>query len=180
MMNAEIIKASVLSYLHFERNCPIIALEAFFGDMDVAAVTKAGYLIEVEVKMTLADLKRELKKDKHITRKKEPWETIYRGPVIKAAYYYIAIPYNLYLKSEKFIKESFPHYGILTVSAQQSYWESSRMGYEVAVRKSAKRLTKVEKLTMEQQIELASKQGNAICSLLGRVLKARRALGNGK
>ena len=73
VMTADNIKAVIASYWRYIRQCPVIALEVSYNlssyaseeRADVLAVDKNRFLIETEVKVTLADLKRDVKKTKH-------------------------------------------------------------------------------------------------------------------
>ncbi|MCK5235878.1 MAG: hypothetical protein KAR06_02740 [Deltaproteobacteria bacterium] len=174
-MDAEMVKGAVVNHLRFHKKCGVIALEAYFGDCDIVGINPSGYLIEVEVKTSVGDLKKEAKKRKH---KFTTWRGT-RHP--RTAYFYFALPRTIYWKCLEFIRDNFPDYGVLTVSPS-SHWELDRPTttvFTVAEPVKAKRLTK-EKMPLEQQLDIASKQSNTICSLMNRLLNARRALGNGK
>jgi hypothetical protein len=71
-INSDQIKAIIASYWRYIRQCPVIALEvnsnlsSYSGEetADVLAVDKLRYLIETEVKVSLADLRRDIEKEK--------------------------------------------------------------------------------------------------------------------
>jgi hypothetical protein len=71
-INSDQIKAIISSYWRYIRQCPVIALEvnsnlsSYSGEetADVLAVDKLRYLIETEVKVSLADLRRDIEKEK--------------------------------------------------------------------------------------------------------------------
>ena len=72
MIRAEQIKAAVASYYRYERQCPVVAfetnsqLEGWAGELaDVLVLDKNRQLIEIEVKLSISDLKRDVKKLKH-------------------------------------------------------------------------------------------------------------------
>jgi len=72
MVTADQVKAVIAAYWRYVRQCPVIALEVdsnlntFVGERaDVLAVDKDRFLVETEVKLNLADLKRDAKKRKH-------------------------------------------------------------------------------------------------------------------
>lgn len=175
MMDAETIKGAVVDHLRFQKKCSVIALEAYYGDFDVAGINPSGYFIEVEVKTSVGDLKKEAKKSKHkITTWSSPRHR-------RIAYFYLALSLTMYWKCKEYIQDNFPDYGVLTV-APQALWDfgqPTRTGFIVKERVKPKRLTK-EKLTLQEQLEVASKQSNTICSLMNRLLNARKALGNGR
>ena len=70
-MTADEVKAVVLAYWRYTRQCPLVGVEGWcdlqnYGELaDVLAVTKERMLIETEVKVTLSDLKSDIKKRKH-------------------------------------------------------------------------------------------------------------------
>ena len=87
------IKAVIASYWRYVRQCPVIALEvnsnlsSYSGEetADVMAVDKSRYLIETEVKLNLADMRRDIKKKKH--------RDFSDGrPRCVARYFYFAVP----------------------------------------------------------------------------------------
>lgn len=89
-MNAKFIRARVASWLRYERQCPIISFErglSTFSRPDILAVTKTRHLVEVEVKVSLADFRHDAKKHK--------WR-LYNRPMIHAderpRQFYFAVP----------------------------------------------------------------------------------------
>ncbi len=66
-INADGIKAAVATYFRYTCQHPIIAFEApgAGGVADVLVVTRSRRLIEIEVKVSLSDLRRDVKKSKH-------------------------------------------------------------------------------------------------------------------
>jgi len=94
-MTADQIKAVIASYWRYVRQCPVIALEvnhnlSSYADeerADVLAVDKNRFLIETEVKVTLADLRRDAKKSKHR-------DFQYNRRCI-ARYFYFAVPRDI-------------------------------------------------------------------------------------
>ncbi|GAJ19736.1 unnamed protein product, partial [marine sediment metagenome] len=92
-MNSEQVKAIIASYWRYVRQCPVIALEvshnlSAYADeerADVLAVDKDRFLIETEVKLTLADLRRDAKKLKHRDFREKQLRCV-------ARYFYFAVP----------------------------------------------------------------------------------------
>jgi len=58
------VKAAILNFLHFKKKFDYICCEFNYGAADILAVSGYG-IFEVEVKVSVADLKRENKKYKH-------------------------------------------------------------------------------------------------------------------
>jgi hypothetical protein len=73
-MDALELKAIMARYLRFDRACPLLALESpsmlenswtTGGAADLLAVDKSGHLIEIEVKVSISDLRADRNKEKH-------------------------------------------------------------------------------------------------------------------
>ena len=73
MQTADQVKARVLQHFRYDRQFPMVALEANCtlrgwsdsGQADILGVDKKGLLHEVEVKLSIADLRVDIKKAKH-------------------------------------------------------------------------------------------------------------------
>lgn len=109
-MRAEEIKATMALYWRYVRQCPIVALEVdsqlepWNGEpADLLVVNKSRRLIETEVKVSLADLKRETKKKKH--------HRFTTGHPC-TAYFYFAVPQEIANKAKPIVDELFPYAGI--------------------------------------------------------------------
>ena len=65
-MNSSYIKACVACYFRYKRQCVIVSFERpinnYLSKPDVFAVDKSRRLIEVEVKITMADFRNDIKK----------------------------------------------------------------------------------------------------------------------
>ena len=108
------IKASVAAYWRYTRQCPLVALEANCqlesfsdgGQADVLVVTKERYLLEVEVKMTLDDFRRDREKLKHRS---------FRDGLVSypTRLFYFAVPKELANKVTLACDQLYPYAGVI-------------------------------------------------------------------
>ena len=111
-MTAKYIRAKVAAYLRYERQYPIIAFERGFdyhSRPDILAVTTARFLVEVEVKTSLADFRNDAKKYKW--RLYESSSRYHREQ--RPRQFYFAVPGKL---KEKVLKELPEGAGLLEVT----------------------------------------------------------------
>jgi hypothetical protein len=83
---------------------------------DVMAVSKNGFLIETEVKVSIADLRREIKKTKYrTTHGFDGMTPEYRFPAkyTYAKYFYFAMPRALVAQAKPVLRELYPGAGLL-------------------------------------------------------------------
>ena len=114
MVKADSIKAAVASYWRYTRQCPLVALEASSmlkawrdgGQADVLAVTKDRHLIEVEVKLTISDFRRDRQKMKHRN---------FRDGLVKypTRLFYFAVPKELANKVSLLCDQLYPYAGVI-------------------------------------------------------------------
>lgn len=159
MLTANEIKAKVARYWRYERQCPMVAVEASCrldawndgGQADVLAVTKDRYLIETEVKMSLADMRKDKNKPKH--RSFRAADGIY-----PTHNFYFAVPYKLGAKACWVRNQLFPYAGILVFDEGSSGPVS--IPYHATV-------LSTKKLGLLQLTRMAREMSASICRLLG-------------
>ena len=129
-MKADLVKAIVLSYMRYDRQCPVVALEA--SNMDVAAVTKARRLVEIEVKTSISDLRADKRKRKHRFWSKDAYIPRFRYiPEDSVSRFYFAVTYDLKDKAVKVCEELYPYAGLLAVKVRSNWpyyftWEARK------------------------------------------------------
>jgi len=104
----EKIKIAALAYWQFDKHHPIGAIEC--KEADVLTVTRAFMVTETEVKITMSDMRGEIKskRAKHwYMRKGEA------SNYTKAHYFYFAVPEELEKKALAAIEELYPYAGLL-------------------------------------------------------------------
>ena len=110
-MNALECKIKLLHYFRFKRRFKYIATEAGKFNSDVL-ISNESQILEIEVKVSFADLKNEFKKRKH---------EIYKSPSYYYKQYlpnffYFAVPRTLVRQSLLFLKDS--PYGLISISTK--------------------------------------------------------------
>lgn len=113
-VSAEKIKAAVAAYWRYTRQCPLVALEANCrlqsfsdgGQADVLVVTKERYLMEVEVKISMEDLRRDHEKRKHLSFR-------YGLPKYPTRHFYFAVPKELANRVILVCDQLYPYAGVL-------------------------------------------------------------------
>jgi len=161
-MNADQVKAVAASYWRYVRQCPVIALEVnaklspYSGEerADVLAVNKDRFLIETEVKVTLADLKRDAKKAKHRAfRDNLPTKCV-------ARYFYFAVPRDIANKASLICDDLYPYAGVLGANGLDEYG--------VEVYRQAKFLPG-KRLSFPQVLRIIFNQSSTVCRLAKKV-----------
>jgi|GEM_PF-1807964 len=126
MIRAEEIKAAVASYWRYARQCPVVALEVdsqlhAWADepADVLVLNKNRQLIEVEVKLTVSDLKRDAKKKKHRLFR-ETYKSKGQIWLTPTYHFHFAVPRDIANKVKPICDELFPYAGILACNGLYS------------------------------------------------------------
>jgi hypothetical protein len=160
-VNSDQIKAIIASYWRYIRQCSVIALEvnsnlsSYSGEemADVLAVDKNRYLIETEVKISLADLRRDIEKEKH--------RDFSEGrPTCVARYFYFAVPQNLANVARLICDELYPYAGVLGVNGLDEYG--------VAIYRKPEPLAG-KKLTFARVLRIVFNQSSTVCRLAKKV-----------
>ena len=169
MSNSHQIKAAIASYWRYVRQCPIVALEvnfnlsSFSGEemADVLAVDDNHFLIETEIKVTLADLRRDARKKKH--------QKFLENRRDVTRYFYFAVPRDIANEAKLICDNLFPYAGVLSVNGTDEY--------EVQVYRQAKQLAGT-KLDEEQKLRINYNQSSTVCRLAKKVDELTRVQRN--
>ncbi len=157
MKRADELKILAMCYWRFKRGCPIVAMEYNPGNADVLAVTKAGLVIETEVKISIRDLKRDGAKLKH-------WAMERDASFTRAHYFFFAVPEDLKETAEAVIVERFGYAGLLVVKPIDPS-ESPRYNVPVYVAREAHRFRLKPKLTQEEIMKVVSGMSTSLCRM---------------
>lgn len=156
------LKAMVAGYFRYKRACSLIAFEASdkckwsSGEpADVLAVTNNRMLYEIEVKISLSDLKNDIKKNKHQLITRFPGELLIRQ-------FYFALPNDLINKAKDICDELYPYAGILSVS--KFPFISAAYDFGVSSIKEASILS-TRKLPLREILVMVREQSGTICRL---------------
>ena len=161
MNSEEQLKAVIASYWRYVRQCPVIALEVSHNlsayaeeRADVLAVNKNRFLIETEVKVTLADLKRDARKSKHRAfRDNLPTRCV-------ARYFYFAVPKDIANKACPICNDLYPYAGVLGTNGLDEYG--------VVIYRQAKFLPG-KRLRYPQVLRIIFNQSSTVCRLARKV-----------
>ena len=155
-VDADKIKAAVAWYWRYDRQCPLIAFECspngFGGEVsDVLAITEGRHLVEIEVKLNIADFRKDRNKGKHRFFK--------RGSQgILVAYFYFAVPKEIANKVGLLCDNLYPYAGVLGVKGYQGFQG------DVEVYRRA-RLISNQQLSLLQVARIAKGQSATLCHL---------------
>jgi len=167
MISPESIKWSVASYFRYTRQCPLIAFEADSqldsykdSQADILVVDKKRLLTEIEVKVSIADLRRDRSKKKHWHFKRGDR----RYPIHN---FYFAVPNDIANKACLVCDELYTYAGIIG---------SDGLGdYGVSIYRCAKALS-YERLSFKKLLIMIREQSGTLCRLSGKVVDLERML----
>jgi hypothetical protein len=168
-VTADQVKAVIASYWRYVRQCPVIALEvshnlSAYADeerADVLAVDKNRFLIETEVKVTLADLRRDARKSKHRDFQDKRF--------CVARYFYFAVPRDIANDAKLTCDNLYSYAGVLGVDGTDEYG--------VEIYRNAKPLSD-KKLTYPQVLRIIFNQSSTVCRLAKKVEEMARVRQN--
>jgi len=164
LINADEVKLAVLMYLRYEKQYPLVALESdcnlnTYGPLaDVMAVDKERRLVEVEVKVTLADFRRDKKKRKHSLLSRED------NGYLPTSYFYFAVPTEIANKVAFECAQLYPYAGVLGTG-----------GSRVAVYRRV-RQRQAKKLTLLQLSRMCYNQSGTVCRLARKAASSQKQL----
>jgi predicted DNA-binding ribbon-helix-helix protein len=132
MIDSATVKATVAAYWRFQHQCNLVAfeapetLEAYGAAADILAVDGRRFLIETEVKVSISDLRADIKKPKHqYFRKilgkdyKPTKKNYFGGSQLKepeerpVRYFYFAVPKELANETILICEQLYPYAGVL-------------------------------------------------------------------
>jgi hypothetical protein len=156
------IKAMVAGFFRYKVQCPVVAFEASnklkwaTGEpADILVVTKSRMLYEIEVKISISDLRGDRQKRKHSSFRNSPSYL----PVHK---YYFAVSNELSDKALDICNEIYPYAGLLEIS--KFPFNSAAVDFGVRVRKTPKCLNSA-RLPLKEVLFLVKEQSGTLCRL---------------
>ncbi len=168
-MNADEMKAVVAAYWRYQEGYPMVAVEGWsnlttWGELaDVLAVSKKGHLLEIEVKVTLADLKNDIKKRKHAN-----FRAACGGLTHK---FYFAVPREIANQVKPVVAEMYPYAGLLGCEMYTSTAARIPVSHYLEARKLSEAV-----LSLKELARMSLNQSATVCRLLKDVAEARQAL----
>lgn len=175
MLLADEIKYLVAIYWRFQRQHYLVSTE--YDGADVISVSEHGTLVcETEVKISIADLKKERQKPKHT---KDAFGTkLYRPGYGYVHEYYFAMPERMAeLDQVKLICDGrFPYAGILAVGDYEDYLKREDGCYlppPVSCVKKSQRLVPAN-LDNNKIMDIARRMSNSYCNLAFKLMRLER------
>jgi len=118
------IKASLLSYYKFKIGAKLVATEVAtnHGTADVLVLTKSMKVYEIEIKISISDLKNELKKNDKNTEYRK-WKYNYPSP----NKYYFCVPSSMLEYTVEFASKLNNKYGVIEYRPTKYYMNRFRI-----------------------------------------------------
>lgn len=161
-INSDLIKAAVASYWRFERGCTMVTIEADYGSADVMVLTKERYLMEIEVKVSLSDLRADKKKSKHQVYSRQ----LRRG--LPICYFYFAVPRDLGVKAALICDQRYPYAGVIGTDGEPN--TAGMLGHDIGFyRKARLVLPEIRKASIKDIRTLIKDQSGTVCRLASKV-----------
>lgn len=166
MAKAERLKALIMCYWRFYKSCTLVAAEAQYAD--VIAINPSGMIIETELKLSIPDLKRDLRKYKHyLVTHPIHCNNLEASP--KFHYFYFATPPELREKALEIINTQYPYAGYLVVKDEKvtDWWGRDITAYSPDVEVAIK-ATRIErpKMGKAEFVRLVKAQSGKLCRLM--------------
>ena len=191
MLDTGEIRNRIARYLRYERNCPVLALECPCrlastynngGAADLLAVDNTRHVIEVEIKVSISDLRADRKKEKHeyfrklhgmpYKQRKQRYfgDTRLNEPLEYPTHlFYYAFPEELINQATPICDDLFPYAGILYPSISIYGTSVNRIEREfIVVKKKAKPLHN-GKISLKQITILTKHQSGTLVRLLDEI-----------
>jgi len=178
-MTANEIKVKVAQYLRYKKQMPVVAFESVCygnnGQSDILAIDPKRYLTDVEVKLSLTDLRADINKSKHMyfaiayhglelirdnIERRKTWKRAWYFQerynlqsgrpcaVNHTKYFFFACPQPILTEATKIIERLYPYAGIYEVKESVNY-----DGYYVSVVKQAYPFN-VDRLSLKRALVL--------------------------
>ena len=146
-----------LSYRHVYKGQLVVPnVSMSWGECDLLAVSLAGYVTEYEVKISIADLKREWKKQRWNPGSFRWRDNAYEMFYETVKFYWIAVPAHLVAKAQPLIPDHIGA-GLISVGEKNDFGGAFR-GWRVLDEVHRPRVNrKAKALTSEQRIALGRK-----------------------
>jgi hypothetical protein len=177
MNQAEELKYLVMCYWRFARGHYMVATEYQGGNSDVISLDKTGWTVcETEIKISIPDLKKEAKKQKHT-------KDVFGKKTLKSRFvheFYFAMPARMTELDQVrlIIDGKFPYAGILAIDDCENYLQYAGGVYTLPPVKCVKRPTPLApiEITKEEIMRMAKGMSNSYCNLAFKYMRLSRGL----
>lgn len=178
-MNSLYVKASVACYFRYTRQNPIVAFERSLenyhhNNPDILTINEQRYLIEIEVKVSISDMKNDALKSTWNKRTKCP--DLYSMPY----QFYYAVPEELKDKAITILNQWNQENKLCGKTGLLTITEASKSKYlgsdNVTITRKAPINKLAKRLSVKQVIQMVKHQTGTLCSLA--VSEAKNQLPN--
>jgi len=172
-MKSSHVKASVACYFRYKRQFPLISFERpikHFFKPDILIITKSRKIIEIEVKVSLSDLKNDIKKS--IWHRRERLPDLYPMPY----QFYYAVPEKLKIKALEVINGWNKENKVSGKAGLLIVQDKKKIGWDdVYVAKKAIGNNKSKKVSIKDLITMVKNQTGTLCSCSVKIAKLEDA-----
>lgn len=161
MTSPQLIRSAVAAYWRYTRQCALVAFEA--PDLsrnslaDVLVIDGRRQLLEIEIKMSMADLHKDRQKHKHWHFAKDTGDHF-------TSYFYFAAPRNMANRVSLACDQLYPYAGVLGYSELHCDYPSDR----ISIYREPRRL-RARKLSGPDLVRLVRAQSATLCRLAQRL-----------
>ena len=187
-MTADDMKAVVCCYWRFVRRCPLVATETTISSYgflaeyppDVMAVSKNGFLIETEVKLSIADLRREITKRKYrrhpglLDPPGSSFTQCFPSRWSIAKFFYFAVPESIVERAKPVVRDLYPGAGLLAVEEPETGQFGSVMHQWLSLVMKPRSLPDARRLAVDATHALTLRVVNQMCSAMLDAANCRR------
>jgi len=128
VINSVNIKAALLFYFRFKRQGIFLTECNIEGPIADIYGYLSSFSYEIEVKISISDLRNEIKKDRY------KWNC-----ENEASYYYFCVPIEILDKAQKFINSNFPNAGIIAWDRRRSNFYGAIHIYQRGIKRNKKK-----------------------------------------
>jgi len=154
-LTPQLIRSAAASYWRYTRQCPLVAFEApdltTNGLADVLVVDSRRQLLEIEVKVSMADLYKDRHKNKHWRFARDTGDHF-------TSYFYFAVPHNMANRVSLICDQLYPYAGVLGYSELHRPDPADR----ISIHRESRRL-RAKRLTWQQIYKTVRAQSATVC-----------------
>jgi len=179
---AKEMKTLLMCYWRFQRQHYIVAQEFSYGSSDVISFSERGRKVfETEIKISIADMRRERHKTKHKFRSRPNIFGRMMSEEGRANQFYFAVPDTIENKAVGVCQELFPYAGLLVVDDCVGYLKTNPKPVSPYPIREVREATAEAKAVVDEKriFGLARGMSNNLCTASYEVARLKRGFGEG-
>ncbi len=175
-MLSDKIKTSLLRYWRSKNYWASFEVHSPYGDIEDIVAFKETHIVVVEIKISLSDLKRDIKKKKHKKIAKRSYRYM-------ANHYYFCVPKELEEKALKYIEKKHPLFGLMIYDGDKAKVETIYFGkrnpkpYIQMGGKPISVTRRAKKIAKNPQKSFIKSAMNSMCNQLTRLMEKKFYMG---